>query len=233
MSRATEADRVVESAIAYMLETGNADLMELCQVFRADLALRQGHVTEADLWARKAPPIPLAPAYRFYTPHLTLPKVLLARRTAKSLREADALLSRMHDYYASIHSTHVLIDVFVLQAMVHVVQGNESQALEKLAEALALAEPGGYIRPFLDQGPEMADLLSRLIKQNPTLQYARKILAAFDSGKPESISDPSYDPSQSLSLFPGEQLIEPLTNREIEVLRAVSYTHLRAHETRR
>ena len=217
-----KARRIIESVSGYMLETGNADLMELCDVFRADLALRQGHVAEADLWARKAPNIKLAPAYRFYTPHLTLPRVLLARRTAKSLSEADALLSRMHDYYASIHSTHVLIDVFVLQAMVHVAQGNESQALEKLAEALALAEPGGFIRPFLDQGSKMADLLSRLKKQNPTLQYARKILAAFDSGKTESISDPSDDPSQSLSIFPGEPLIEPMTNREIEVLRELA-----------
>ena len=64
----------------------------------------------------------------------------------------------MVDYYASIHSTRVLIDVLVLQALLHVAQGDESQALEKLVAALALAEPGGFIRPFLDQGPEMADL---------------------------------------------------------------------------
>ncbi|MGB5987281.1 MAG: hypothetical protein WBG37_18395, partial [Desulfobacterales bacterium] len=208
MSRATEADRVVESAIAYMLETGNADLMELCQVFRADLALRQGHVAEADLWARKAPPIPLAPAYRFYTPHLTLPKVLLARRTAKSLSEADALLSRMHDYYASIHSTRVLIDVLVLQALLHVAQDDESQALEKLMAALALAEPGWFIRPFLDQGAEMADLLGRLVKQNPTREYASRILEAFCSEKAESFSDRSDDPNRPRSSLPDAPLIE-------------------------
>jgi LuxR family maltose regulon positive regulatory protein len=222
MGRTGKAIRIIESATGYMLEAGNADLMELCDVFRADLALRQGHIAEADLWARKTPTIPLAPAYRFYTPHLTLPGILLARRTAKSLSEADALLSRMHDYYASIHSTRVLIDVLVLQARVHVALRDESLALEKLAEALALAEPGGFIRPFLDQGSKMADLLSRLKKQNPTLQYARKILAAFDNGKTESISDPSDDPSQSLSLFPVEPLIEPMTNREIEVLRELA-----------
>ena len=73
MGRTEKAIRIIESAIGYMLETGNADLMELCDVFRADLALRQGHVAEADLWARKTSAIPLAPAYRFYTPHLALP----------------------------------------------------------------------------------------------------------------------------------------------------------------
>ena len=222
MGRAKEASRVIESAIAYMLETGNADLLELCQVFRSDLALRQGRVAEADLWARNTTPPPLAPAYRFFTPPLTLPKVLLARRTAKSLSEAEALLCRMHDYYASIHSTRVLIDVLVLQARVHAARGDASQALEKLAEALALAEPGGFIRPFLDQGPEVADLLDRLVKQNPALPYARQILAAFGSGKAESFSRRSDDRDRSRSSLPGDPLIEPLTNREIEVLRMLA-----------
>jgi len=222
MGRTEKASRIIESVIGYMLETGNADLIELCEVFRADLALRQGHVAEADLWARKASPIPLAPAYRFYTPHLTLPRVLLARRTAKSLSEANTLLSRMHDYYASIHSTRVLIDVLVLQARVHVAQGDESQALEKLAEALALAEPGGFICPFLEQEPKMANLLGHLAKQNPRPGYAGRILEAFGSGKTESSGDRSDDRSRSRSSLPDEPLIQPLTNREIEVLRKLA-----------
>ena len=222
MGRTKEASKVLESVIDYMLETGNADLLELCEVFRADLALRQGHVTEADLWARNTPPIPLAPAYRFYTPQLTLPKVLLAERTSKGLSEAGRLLSQVYDYYASIHSARVQIDVLVLQALLHVAQGDESQALEKLMAALALAEPGGFIRPFLDQGPEMADLLGRLVKQNPTRQYASRILEAFCSEKAESFSDRSDDPNRPRSSLPDAPLIEPLTNREIEVLRMLA-----------
>ena len=222
MGLTEKAIKIIESAIDYMLETGNADLMELCNVFRADLAMRQGHVAEADLWARKTPAIPLAPAYRFYTPHLTLPGVLLARRTAKSLSEADALLSRMYDYYASIHSTRVLIDVLVLQARVHVAQGGESLALEKLAEALALAEPGGFIRPFLDQGPEMKDLLGRLVKKNPMLQYAEKILEAFGGGKTEFFGRREDDRNKPRASSPDKGLIDPLTTREIEVLRKLA-----------
>lgn len=222
MGRANDAIEIIESVIGYMLETGNADLLEICQAFRADLALRQGHAAEADFWARKTTPTPLAPAFRFYNPHLTLPKILLGRRTAESLSEADTLLCRMVDFYASIHSTRVLIDVLVLQTLLRAARGDESEALEKLAQALALAEPGGFIRPFLDQGPEMADLLGRLVKQNPALKYAGQISAAFRSGKTESFSYRSDDPNRPRSSFPGESLIEPLTNREIEVLRMLA-----------
>ena len=222
MGRTEKASRIIESVIGYMLETGNTDLLELCQMFQADLALRQGHVAEADLWARNTPPIPLAPAYRFYTPHLTLPRVLLARRTAKSLSEAGRLLSQMYDYYASIHSTRVLIDVLVLQALLHAAQGNASDALEKLAEALALAEPGGFIRPFLDEGQEIADLLGRLVKKNPTLRYAGKILEAFGGGKTEFFSRRADDRNKPGASLPDKPLIEPLTNREIEVLRMLA-----------
>jgi len=56
MGRTEKASRIIESVIGYMLETGNTDLLELCQMFQADLALRQGHVAEADLWARNTPP---------------------------------------------------------------------------------------------------------------------------------------------------------------------------------
>ncbi len=222
MDRTKEASQIIESVIDYMLDIGNADLLELCQMFRADLALRQGHVAEAEIWVRKITHPPFAPVYRFFVPHLTLPKLLLARRTAKSLSEAGALLSRMVDYYASIHSTRVLIDVLVLQTLVHVARADEAQALDKLAEALSLAEPGGFIRPFLDQGLEMADLLGRLVKQNPTLEYARQILDAFGSGKTESFSDRSDDPNRPRSSLPDKPLIEPLTNREIEVLRMLA-----------
>jgi len=221
MGRAKEAREIIESVIGYMLETGNADLLEICQTFKADMALRQGHVAEADFWARNYTPKPLAQSYRFYTPHLTLPKVLMDRQTAKSLSKSDMFLSQIYDYYVPIHNTRVLIDVLGLQSLVHFAQGDESEALKKLVEALDLAEPGGFIRPFLDLGPEMADLLGRLVKQNPTLKYARHILESFGSGKTETFRDRSDDRNRSLASLPDETLVEPLTNREIEVLRAL------------
>ena len=218
MGRAKEACEIVESVIGYMLETGNAELLEICQAFQADLALRQRGVAEADFWARKHTPKPLASSYRFYTPHLTMPKVLLALQTEKSLSEAEMLLSKIYDYYEPSHNSRVLIDVLGLQALLRVAQSDESEALEKLVQAIALAEPGGFIRPFLDLGPDMADLLARLVEQNPAQQYARQILDAFDSEKTETFRDRSDDQNRPRSSPCDEALIEPLTKREIEIL---------------
>ena len=129
----------------------------------------------------------------------------------------------MQDFYGAIHSTRVLIEILILQAMVHAAQDNESPALDKLAEALALAEPGRFIRPFLDQGPEMADLLSRLSrKHRPTLQYAMRILETFENHRNASFGGRSEDFAGSLPSLGNRPMIEPLTNREIEVLRMLS-----------
>jgi LuxR family maltose regulon positive regulatory protein len=128
----------------------------------------------------------------------------------------------MHDYYASIHSTRVLIEVHALQALLRAAQGNEPKALSKLAEALALAEPGGLVRLFLDQGPDMAHLLGRLVKRNPALAYAGQILAAFGSSDAGSRRNASDDIGRSRSSLPDDPLIEPLSNREIEVLKMLA-----------
>ena len=153
---------------------------------------------------------------------MTLPKVLLGRRTVESLEKADSLLSEIQAYYASIHSTRVLIDVFVLQALVHAAQGGKSHAVGKLADALVLAEPGGFIRPFLDLGWEVANLLNHLLRQNPAQPYARQILEAFGNEKTESSGNRSEHRSRSRSPSQGEPLIGPLSNRELEVLKMLA-----------
>jgi len=70
-----------------------------------------------------------------------------------------------------------------LQALLFDELNEESSALEKLNEALTLAEPGEFIRPFLDLGQAMAGLLKRLATRQPDLDYAKQILAAFDAEK--------------------------------------------------
>ena len=100
-------------------------------------------------------------------------------------------------------------------------QGNSSLALVSFERALVLAQPEGYVRLFVDEGEPvrlcMVDLRARLEKQtsspgNPLLVYLEKLLSAFQgAAEQQSTTKPQ---------IPG--LIEPLSERELEVLRLVA-----------
>jgi len=105
--------------------------------------------------------------------------VLVAEDTQDSLQRAQNLLSELEEFSRSTHNRLILIPVLALQAILLDKQGDESAALERSEEALSLAELGGGLRFFLDQGPPMADLLKRLHKRDAAVDYFGKILAAF------------------------------------------------------
>src|SRR5262249_21197561 len=71
------------------------------------------------------------------------------------------------------------LKVMVLQTLAHHAQGETDQALQVLGDALGLAEPGGFIRLFVDEGALMAELLSQAAAQGIMPDYTAKLLAAF------------------------------------------------------
>jgi LuxR family maltose regulon positive regulatory protein len=102
----------------------------------------------------------------------------------------------------------------ILQALAHHAQGEKDKAVRLLGHALALAEPGGFIRIFVDEGTPMAQLLSESAVQEIMPNYAGKLLAAFEA-ETQGIEERAY-------LSPAQPLIEPLSQRELEVLRLVA-----------
>jgi len=114
-------------------------------------------------------------------------------------------------------------------------------ALERLTAALNLAEPGGCIRLFVDLGPQMADLLKQLIDQNVAVGYIGRILDAFKEDAHKAVLDASdpdgpsshnrFSSSSSNSAFripnsdlhTSQPLVEPLTNRELDVLAMLAH----------
>jgi LuxR family maltose regulon positive regulatory protein len=102
-----------------------------------------------------------------------------------------------------------VIEVLVLQALAHQRGGDVAAALESLEHALTLAEPEGYVRIFVDEGPPMAALLEAAVaKRRIASEYARQLLAAF--GKAENTT-----PIKRAS-------IEALSERERDVLRLLA-----------
>jgi LuxR family transcriptional regulator, maltose regulon positive regulatory protein len=102
----------------------------------------------------------------------------------------------------------------VLHSLALNAHGEKDQAIDLLGDTLKLAEPGGFIRTFLDEGAPMAQLLREAASQGVMPDYIGKLLAAFDAGKQKS-EDKSYPP-------PAQLLIEPLSQRELEVLQLIA-----------
>jgi LuxR family maltose regulon positive regulatory protein len=83
-----------------------------------------------------------------------------------------------------------------------------------LEQALTIAEPVGFIRIFVDEGPPMAQLLFEAIKRDIAPDYARQLLAAFPTTEPK--------PTETEPHALAAKLIEPLSEREIEVLHLIA-----------
>jgi LuxR family maltose regulon positive regulatory protein len=107
----------------------------------------------------------------------------------------------------------------VLIALSHHSLGNMPSALDTLSQALTLAEPQGYVRIFVDEGTPMAELLGFAISQDISSDYAKELLTAFPEDVRRAVNF-------EVELNPVVQtLVEPLSDREINVLRLMAAGH--------
>ncbi|HMN31502.1 MAG TPA: LuxR C-terminal-related transcriptional regulator, partial [Caldilineaceae bacterium] len=121
------------------------------------------------------------------------------------------------------------LKVMILQAVAHHEHGNHDEAMQILADTLALAAPGGFIRLFIDEGLPMARLLSAAAMREMMPDYIEELLAAFAAERApcqEPASPPSAQPSRAQwgqsPLAQQTLAIEPLSQRELEVLRLIA-----------
>ena len=127
------------------------------------------------------------------------------------LEEAEALLTKLHGFAQKNGLVARDIEILALASMAYQAQGNPTEALTELEGALALAEPGGFIRVFVDEGPPMARLLYKALDREFETEYVRRLLAAFPIAEPLQRDLMKSRDHQS-------ELIEPLSGRELEVL---------------
>ena len=106
------------------------------------------------------------------------------------------------------------LKVMVLQLVCLQAHGEKDKALQLLLDALAMAEPGGFIRLFVDEGLPMAHLLSEAAALGRMHDYLGKLLVAYAAEEQQG-EDQSYLPS-------GQPLIAPLSHRELEVLHLIA-----------
>jgi ATP/maltotriose-dependent transcriptional regulator MalT len=138
-------------------------------------------------------------------------------RTDEAARIVTSLLERAE----ATGQTGNVIDILVVAAQVFAAQGETDRAMGALERALALAEPEGYVRTFIDEGAAIRDLLragaKRFSNRSPT--YLRALLAALEHGPGEMGRSARRAASDAAAGDPTRQVVEPLTARELEVLR--------------
>jgi LuxR family maltose regulon positive regulatory protein len=152
--------------------------------------------------------------------YLTLARVLIAQDKAG---EANPLLDRLIVAAEGAGRNGDLIAYLSLQAVAHHTQRQTDTALACLARALALGEPEGYVRTFVDLGPPMRDLLQSLSLQPSAVgrTYLNKLLAAFGDATMDERRKTKPRPP-SLAPGPSSLLVDPLTDRELQILRLLA-----------
>ncbi|UCF97321.1 MAG: hypothetical protein JSV89_19430 [Spirochaetaceae bacterium] len=139
-------------------------------------------------------------------------RVLIA--TSK-LEEAGRLLSRLHGFAQTNGMVATEIEILILTALAQQAAGNPTEAQSAVDRALELAEKGGFIRIFVDEGPPLARLICEAAARGVSSDHMRRVLAAFPTVEQEKVKSPTDQKNDF-------ELIEPLSDRELEILRLIS-----------
>jgi LuxR family maltose regulon positive regulatory protein len=199
------------------------------EALKAQVYLKQGRLIKAQGWARERG---LSPAdevnYLHEFEYITLARILVAE---SSNQPASELLERLRQAAEAQDRLGSVIEISIVQALVHRAQGSTSAAYTALDRALTLAGPEGYVRVFVDEGEEMrllmADFRLLIEKQNQReghkpIEYVTKLLAAF---APQPIPQSEIRNQQHLHRVADavqvSEMLDPLSPRELEVLRLI------------
>jgi LuxR family maltose regulon positive regulatory protein len=151
--------------------------------------------------------------------HITLARVLIAQFMTKGIEhcieDAIEFLDRLLEAAEVGGRIGSLIEILILQALAHEAWGDRSSALVSLERVLSLAEPERYIHIFVIEGPPMVQLLREAQNHDTAPEYVRVLLEAF----------PRTQSEQTDLKTPGSGLIEPLSEREIDVLELIAAGH--------
>jgi LuxR family maltose regulon positive regulatory protein len=185
--------------------------LAFARAVRAQLELMGDHLAEAVCWI-EASGLSAEDdlAYPREREYLTLARVRITQGrldpAGPFLSEALRLLSRLREDAEAKARLGSTLEILILQALALSAQGKGTEALPVLERALTLAEPEGYIRLFVDEGTPMVALLRQARARGIAPDYVATLLSAFGE--------------QSMAAPPGvSPLVEPLTERELEVLR--------------
>ena len=219
LGRLDEVQETQQLLQEYVASLDDPSFWTLVASSEARLGLMQGRSEPVVRWLEQsASPDDETMLWWLDVPSITYCRALITVGSPAHLDEAEERLRALTELAEGHHNTVHLIEILGLRAVALQKRGKSEEALTVLERALTLARPGGFIFLFLEFGPPLADLLNRLVKKNVLADYIGEILSAFrnvETGTGQNVSD---DQSVQRSSLSNQALVEPLTNRELEVI---------------
>lgn len=227
--------------LARLLE--HTDRVVAGEMFLARLKLARGEVSGATAILAEADQVARQQNFVNLLPQIAAARVLIALLHQGNLASAAHLVQK-HELHFSQVRVHLAqgdtsaalavletlrgkaeakgmederLKVMVLQAVALHAHGEKFKAAEVLADALEMAEPGGFIRIFVDEGMPMARLLSEAAAHGLMPDYVSKLQAELEAEEPEDGVKTDRRPAQSAKIH-----YEPLSERELEVLHLIA-----------
>ena len=191
----------IERAIQIARDFDITRVSTLIEAHQARIWLAQGRLEPAARWAQDYRQLGETEYLREFE-DLTLVRVLLAQDEPAA---ALALLESLRPAAETAGRMGTVIEILALQALALGAVADEDGALEALGRALHLARPEGYARVFLDEGATMAHLLRRAANLGIAPHYVGQLLAG-------------WEPEEARQAVDMSALVEPLSDRELEVL---------------
>lgn len=213
-----DALKLIEEAEQFYRE-GPVPNVRPVAALKTRLWIKQGRLADVHYWVRsKGLSIEGDLTYLHEFEHITLARLLLSQsvsgQSESAIHEVLELLARLRQEAEKGDRNSSLIEILILQALAYETLNQTDAALISLQQALTLAEPQGYVRIFLDEGIELADLVSKAASKGIMPHYSGKLLALFETEvvvNKDTSADPAIQP-----------LIEPLSQRELEVLQLIA-----------
>ena len=212
----TKADETLTALRGYAQESENLTRLQEIDSFEARLSILRGNFQPAVNWAETVHlDKPKTTFFFLEFPWATKVRALIAHGTEASLREARQSLEELLVYAESLHITYRQIGLLALLALAFEKQGRRDDALVALKRSVRLAQPGGFIRTYVDLGPDMARLLYQLAERGVEPEYLGQVLVAFKGPATDDRRKTKVSVSTSL-------MVEPLTQRELEILKLMN-----------
>jgi LuxR family maltose regulon positive regulatory protein len=188
-------------------------IVDMNAAWHSRIWLAQGNLEAASQWVEERGLDPCEePTHMSGFEYVALARILIAQRR---MNETTRLLQCMLEVAEVGGDIMRVIEILILQALAFQAEVDTTRAMTTLEQALTIAEQMGFYRIFMDEGASMAPLLYEALERDIAPDYVNRLLQAFPIDESEQID--LVEPQNAESGY-----IEPLSEREIEVLQLIA-----------